>query len=92
MSFKANALITLALVTAAYLLAFFLSSLGDALTVVGSTTNPIVGFIIPIMFYWKVHPDKSVWSKEKLGSLITGVLIVIISIIDLVNFYLYKDD
>lgn len=92
MSKLANVFVTLALVTISYGLAFFLSSLGDALTIVGSTTNPIIGFIIPIMFYWKINSDKSIWSKEKFVSLVVGILIIAISLLDLANFFLYKDE
>ena len=88
MSAKANFFVTFLCALAPYTLAFFLTSLGDALTVVGSTTNPVIGFIIPIMFYWKVYPDKPLWSKEKLPSLIIVILVILTSIIDLLNFFL----
>lgn len=90
MSFKANFFVTLFCVTVPFVLALFLSSLGDALTVVGSTTNPLTGFIIPILFYWKKFPDKSIFSREKLPSFITGLIIVLISIIDLLHFFVFK--
>ena len=83
---------TLGLCCASYFLAFFLNSLGDALTVVGSTTNPIVGFIIPIMFYWKLTPDVPLLSRKKIVSLIVLILVVLTSIIDLLNFFLFKED
>lgn len=91
MSNKANFFVTLFCVTVPFAFSLFLSSLGDALTVVGSTTNPLTGFIIPILFYWKVFPDKSIFSREKLPSFITGVIIVIISIIDLAHFFFFKE-
>jgi len=89
MSAKANFFVTFLCALAPYMLAFFLSSLGDALTVVGSTTNPVIGFIIPIMFYWKVYPDKPLWSREKLPSVIIAVLVIVTSVIDLLNFFLW---
>lgn len=89
MSPKANFLVTLALCSASFVLALFLNTLGDALTVVGSTTNPIVGFIIPIMFYWKLTPDVPLLSRKKVFSLIVAVLVIAISIIDLLNFFLF---
>ena len=91
MSNKANFFVTLFCVTVPFVFSLFLSSLGDSLTVVGSTTNPLTGFIIPILFYWKVFPDKSVFSREKLPSLITGVIIVIISLIDLAHFFFFRE-
>ena len=36
-----------------YILAIFIPGTGDAMTIVGATTNPAVGFIMPIVFYWK---------------------------------------
>lgn len=92
MSPTANVFVTLALCTCSFLLALFLNTLGDALTIVGSTTNPVVGFIIPIMFYWKLTPDVPIFSRKKIVSLIVAVLVVAISIIDLLNFFLYKED
>lgn len=87
MSAKANFFVTFLCALASYTLAFFLSSLGDALTVVGSTITPIIGYIIPIIFYWKVYPEKPLWSKEKLPSVITAILVIITSVIDLLNFF-----
>jgi hypothetical protein len=92
MSFKANFFVTLFCAAVPYAFSLFLSSLGDSLTVVGSTTNPITGFIIPILFYWKLYPDKGLFSREKLPSLITGVIIIAISVIDLLHFFLFKEN
>lgn len=92
MSFKANFLVTFLLCTASYLLALFLNTLGDAITIVGSTTNPVVGFIIPIMFYWRLHQDQPFCSRGKVLSLIVAVLVIAVSVIDLLNFFLYKTD
>ena len=91
MSPVANALVTLALCSAAFALALFLDTLGDALTIVGSTTNPIVGFIIPIMFYWRLNPEQPLLSRGKIVSLTVAILVVAISIVDLLNFFLYKE-
>jgi amino acid permease len=91
MSLLANTLVTLGLCTSAFALALFLDTLGDALTIVGSTTNPIVGFIIPIMFYWRINPEQPLLSRGKIVSLTVAILVVAISIVDLLNFFLYKD-
>ncbi|TNV72093.1 hypothetical protein FGO68_gene7968 [Halteria grandinella] len=92
MSPRANFFVTLALCTASFILSLFLNTLGDALTIVGSTTNPVVGFIFPIMFYWKLTPDIPILSRQKIFSLIVAVLVIAISVIDLLNFFLYKED
>ena len=50
---KENLLTTLGLIFTCYILASVIPSISDAMTLVGSTTNPAVGFILPIIFYWK---------------------------------------
>ena len=91
MSFKANFFITLFCLAVPYVFSLFLSSLGDSDTLVGSTTSPTTGFIIPIIFYWKLFPNKTIFSREKLPSFITGMIILAISIINLLNFFLFKE-
>ena len=93
MSGLANFFVTLGLITVAYSLSILLTSIGDALTIVGSTITPTIGFLIPIVFYLKVHDDKPIfWSKKKLVPIIVGVIVVVISIINLANFYINKQD
>jgi hypothetical protein len=33
-------------------MALFIPDIGSSMTLVGSTINPIVGFVLPIIFYW----------------------------------------
>ncbi len=54
MNNKVNALVTLALVFVCFLLSISIDKIGDAITLAGATINPMVGFILPVMFYWKV--------------------------------------
>ena len=44
MSKKINALVTLGIVTLCYCLAIFIPEIGDAITIAGSTTNPVVNY------------------------------------------------
>ena len=92
MSTKLNFAVTFCLVAFCYLVSISFSSLGDALTIVGSTIMPTTGFIVPITFYLKVHPNKGICSKEKLLPIIVGVIIVVVSVINILNFYLYKEN
>ena len=57
------------------------------MTIVGSTINPVVGFIIPIALYWPQIKEKSICSKEKLLAIAVGVFIVVVSVLSLVNFF-----
>ena len=64
------------------------------MTIVGSTINPTVGFILPIVFYWKVKKDTPLLSCTKISAIIVAVVIVIVSVLSLVNFFmgLFEDD
>ena len=57
MSRKNNILFTFLLVTINCVLASFIPNIGDAMTLVGSTINPIIGFIMPVVFYWEFIKD-----------------------------------
>ncbi len=47
-----NLVITFILVTTNCIMALFIPDIGSSMTLVGSTINPIVGFILPVIFYW----------------------------------------
>lgn len=49
-----NIFVSLAMVTLCYFLALFLPSVGTAVTLAGSTTNPLIGFVLPVIFYVKI--------------------------------------
>ena len=58
MSKRTNALVTFAVVFACYLISILLTNIGDALTIMGSTTNPIVTFILTYTIIdWFHNPD-----------------------------------
>lgn len=38
-----------------YLFALLFKSFGDVATILGATTNTGIGFLIPIVFYFKAH-------------------------------------
>jgi amino acid permease len=88
---KVNVLVTFLLVAASYGTAISLTSIGDALTIVGSSITPTVGYIMPAIFYLKCTPDKGWCSKEKLLPLFVALLIITTSIISLADFFLYKE-
>jgi len=54
---KENFVITFSIILVCYILALFIPNIGAAMTIVGSTTNPAVGFILPIVFYFKTIPN-----------------------------------
>lgn len=89
LSHKENLLVTLLLILACYLLSIVIPSIGDAMTLVGSTTNPAIGFILPIIFYWKSLEPKKVpmWSGRKILALVVAIFIIAISCLSLYNWF-----
>ena len=87
---KINALVTLALVFICFLLSILIEKIGDAITLAGATINPVIGFIIPVIFYWKVKEDLPISSKEKILSLLSAVIIIVVSIMSLGQFIYSK--
>jgi len=57
MSKSVNIGLTTIVVFGCYLVSVLMPSINDALTLIGSTTNPLVGFIFPILFYLKMNPN-----------------------------------
>jgi len=85
-----NIMVTLILICINTSMALFISTIGDAMTLVGSTINPIIGFILPVVFYWPFMKDQPWYSKDKFFSVLSVVLITIVSVLSLVEFF--QDD
>ena len=48
---KQNFIATLALVTTCFCIASWVQNIGDAMQILGATTNSAIGFVLPIIFY-----------------------------------------
>jgi amino acid permease len=90
MNTKVNALVTLTLVTVCFLLSIMINKIGDAITLAGATINPVLGFIIPVIFHWKVHQEKPLLSWEKGLSLASAIVIILVSLMSLGQFIYQK--
>mmetsp|Transcript_105271 Transcript_105271/g.145620 ORF Transcript_105271/g.145620 Transcript_105271/m.145620 type:complete len:351 (-) Transcript_105271:123-1175(-) len=53
MTSNQNILVTFLLILICYSMGLFIPNISAAMTLVGATTNPAVGFILPIVYYWK---------------------------------------
>lgn len=51
---KHNFFATFGIITFAYIIALTVPTIGDAMTILGATTNTFVGFLLPIIFYLKI--------------------------------------
>lgn len=84
MTQKQNVIVTFGICLLAVLPALLVSGVGDAMALVGASINPTIGFILPIVFYWKTIPGKPLLSTEKLTALFVGVVISVVSVLGLV--------
>ena len=89
LSNKENLITTLSLIVICYLLSIVIPSISAAMTLVGSTTNPAVGFILPIIFYWKTIENDGIpmCTMTKITALVVATFIICISMLSLYNFF-----
>ena len=89
LSKKENVLVTLGLILVSYALAILIPNIQSAMTLVGATTNPAVGFILPIIFYWKSIESQNVpiCSVTKVVAMVVAVFIIGISLLSLYNWF-----
>lgn len=89
-TFKQNFQITLGIITIAYLIAIVVPTIGDAMTILGATTNTFIGFLLPIVFYNKIEGTrKSLYTNDRLFSYLVFVFMVACSFIE-IGTYIYK--
>jgi amino acid permease len=85
MSSTENSFCTFGLVTICCCFAIWLPNIGDAMVIVGSTSNPIVAFVLPLAYWLKI--DKSPkYSLKRMLAVIFTVLICFVSLFSLFFF------
>lgn len=84
MTKEQNLFITIVMCLICYVLAVAIPGIGDAITILGCTTNSLIGFILPVIFYLKIFPEASVYKKTQCWLCL--IFIVGISIQSLVLF------
>lgn len=82
-----NLFVTLALVVVSCTLALFIPDIGSAMTLVGSTINPVIGFLIPVSYKWKVNSFKENSSLEKVKGVLCVLVIAVTCTLSLINFF-----
>ena len=90
MNKKQNLIVTIIIVTTCFLAAVLIPNISDAMTVIGATSNPLVGFTLPIIFYLKMDEKKtgntSCLKPNRLLAHIVNVICIASGIISLVLF------
>lgn len=88
MSMKANIITTIIMCICCYVCAIVIPGIGDAITILGCTTNPLIGFLLPIMFYLKIVDNIPMW--KKILCWVIFVFIILVSILGFVMFIIDK--
>lgn len=83
-------MVTAVLCLVAYLLALAIPNFGDALTILGATTNSAIGFLLPIIYYLKLEERKPRFDPTKIICYFIFVFICIASVIELGTFIYQK--
>ena len=96
MNAKQNFFVTLTIVTICFVAAVAIPNISDAMTVIGATTNPLVGFTLPIVFYLKMDElktgSKSCLAPNRLIAHVVNVICIATGIISLTLFIKGKID
>ncbi len=82
-------LATFILVAVSFLLSLVIPNIGDAMTILGATTNTLIGFIMPILYYLKLEEKAPRWATHKVVAYFVLVLMCCSSVVELGTF-IYK--
>ena len=96
MNKKQNLLVTLIIVSVCFLAAVCIPNISDAMTVIGATSNPLVGFTLPVVFYLKMDTlrggNTSCWAPNRLIAHTVNVVCIATGVISLTLFIKQKVD
>ena len=84
MNNKNNAIISFILCLGAYLFAIIFPEVGDVITVCGFTTYPLIGFILPWVFYLEIVEDKPL-----IKTILWWLVILFIASLSAITCYLF---
>ena len=86
-----NFLCTFSVISICFLAAVCIPDISDAMTVIGATSNPAVGFCLPII-YWLKMDQSPACSPKRLAAHFINVFVILTGLLSLYNFVLVKID
>ena len=89
LSAKQNVLATFVIVLISFGLSLAIPNIGDAMTILGATTNSGIGFLFPIIYYLKLERKLPTWSNKKVIAYLVFGFICISSVVEIGTF-VYK--
>jgi amino acid permease len=89
LSAKQNLLVTFILVLVSFVLSLAIPNIGDAMTILGATTNSGIGFLLPIVYYLRLERKAPKWSNKRVVAYAVFAFICCSSVIEIGTF-VYK--
>jgi hypothetical protein len=86
---KQNLVVTFLLTTVCFGISVVIPNIGDAMTILGATTNSAIGFLFPIIFYLKIEQKAPRFASHKIVAYSCFIFICISSCIEMGTF-IYK--
>lgn len=86
MSNRENLIVSLVMVLFCYVLALTLPNVGSVIAITGATVNPLIGFVLPIIFYMKIDPEPRL-SLNKVAAKATLAAVALVSIMGFVILF-----
>ena len=85
-----NFIVTFGIVSLCFLFAVAIPNISDAMTVIGATSNPLVGFSLPIIFYLRMdtlrNGEQSFFAPHRLIAHIVNLVCIATGVISLTLF------
>ena len=85
-----NTVVTLLIVTTVFIAAVAIPNISDAMTVIGATSNPLVGFTLPVVFYLKMDTlrggNTSCYAPHRLAAHTVNIICIMAGILSLSLF------
>ena len=88
MNKKQNIITTIVMCLICFICAVVIPGIADAITILGCTTNPLIGFLLPIIFYLKIVDNVPMY--QKIGLWAIFIFIIAVSIAGFVMFIIDK--
>lgn len=82
MSSVENVVVSVVMVLFCYTLALTLPNIGSVIAVTGATVNPLIGFILPILFYLKIDPQP----RLSISKVIAKVALLLVALVSILGF------
>ena len=84
-----NVICTFGVITSCCILTVIMPNINEVMLVAGATSNPIVGFVLPVAYWLKINKSPS-YSAKRIYAIFIAVLTTFVSFVSLYFFIVEK--